>query len=65
MVAAIAQSLINFFLSSGLASLQSNVHTLVLNHAINLTRGKVIKRDLGLSLLNRSITIVTILNLNT
>jgi hypothetical protein len=27
MVAAIAQSLINFFFSSGLASLQSNIHT--------------------------------------
>jgi hypothetical protein len=29
MVAAIAQSLINFFLSSGLASRQSNIHTRV------------------------------------
>jgi hypothetical protein len=27
MAAAIAQSLINFFLSSGIASLQSNIHT--------------------------------------
>jgi hypothetical protein len=29
MVAAIAESLINFFLSSGLASFQSNIHTQV------------------------------------
>jgi predicted transcriptional regulator len=38
---------------------------LLLNSFINLTRGKVIKRELGLSLLNRSITIVTTLYLNT
>jgi hypothetical protein len=32
MVAAIAESLINFFLFSGLASPQSNIHTRVYNH---------------------------------